>query len=217
MKTLNPAQALPVFAALRKRAAAWLLRLLRTTLSPMKEALMDVKVNSALLFSLLGKIAWVLPLAFYSHLFDLYPSYYKQFADAGPEWKWALVILLLIACDMAAILRRAYEWQIVCLGAGALFWLTLARLITSDVPHGLLGLPAAPTAYIYFFAGAGCMIGAYRLIQQHGAKTDAQNWLIIADFVEQERAAGAFWAQDRESREGVAREKQAQEKEASHS
>ena len=206
-------QGLFVFSRLRARAWGWLLRLLRTVLPPLKEALMDVKVNSALLFSLLGKIAWVLPLALYSHLFALYPAYYKQFAEAGPEWKWALVILLLITCDMAAILRRAYEWQIVCLGAGALFWLTLARLITSDVPRGLLGLPAAPTAYIYFFAGAGCMIGAYRLIQQHGAKIDAQNYLIIADFVKKERDAGAYWAQDKPTRENMKQENIKREKE----
>ena len=173
----------------------WLRRLLQAVLAPFVEALLETRINSALLFSLLGKVAWLTPLVTFRHVFATFPNFYHGFEVAGPEWEWSLAILLLITCDCAAIFRRVYEWQIICLVLGAMFWFTLCKLVAAGVPHGGGGLPAAPTVYMYLFAGIGCLIGAYRLVHQHGARQEAMHFLLITKRIEAERAAGLDWAE----------------------
>lgn len=175
-------------ARLHSQFTRFLWRMLTAVLGPFKDAVLEIRVNSGLLFSMLGKVAWLVPLVTFRHVFTTFPTFYRDFAETGPEWAWALVFLGFIACDCAAIIRRLYEWQIVCLVLGALLWLTLCRLVAAGVPHGTDGLPAAPTVYMYLFAGVGCLISAYRLIHQHGARQEAMQFLLVAKRVEAERA-----------------------------
>lgn len=195
-------------AAARRTAILWLRRFLLAVLGPFKDALLEVRVNSALLFSLLGKVAWLTPLVTFHHVFMTFPGFYHDFQEAGPEWAWGMVILFLIACDCAAMFRRVYEWQILCLILGAMFWLTLCKLVAAGVPHGFGGLPAAPTAGIYLFGGIGCLIGAYRLVHQHGARQEAMQFLLITKRIEAERATGVDWVDKKpEEKKAVATEK----------
>lgn len=174
--------------AARNTALRWLGRLLLAVLGPFKDALLDIRVNSGLLFSLLGKIAWIVPLIAFPHVFSTFPGFYHDFRETGPEWGWALAFLFFIGCDCAAIMRRVYEWQIVCLVFGAMLWLTLCKLVASGVPHGFGGLPAALTVFMYLFAGVGCIISAYCLVHQHRARQEMMDFLMIAKRIEAERA-----------------------------
>jgi hypothetical protein len=165
-------------------------------ISALKEASGDIKINSALLVSLLGKVAWAIPLTVVPHLFNTFPTYYGAFRQVWPEWVWAVVVVILIAADALAIALKLYEMQIICLFAGIFTWGFFSAMVSQGVPHGWAGLPATPAAYLYTFGAIGCTAGMYRTARAHGAMQEAQRSMLLAGAVEKERDAGQHWAQE---------------------
>lgn len=161
----------------------------------LKDAASGVRIHSTLFLSLVGKVAWAIPLFAVPHMFRVLPSVYRGFEEAGSEHAWAALILGLILGDVFAITHKGYWPQVCCLLLGAATWFFLGSMVSYHLPRGWLGLPGVPGAYLFGFAGIGCFVGVFKTSQRYHAEADADNWLMMAREMDRAQAAGEKWAQ----------------------
>lgn len=173
------------FKLARKRP--WLL--LTDAVGALKEALTEIRVNSFILISLVGKIVWLLPLLVSPDLFATNPTFYRAFEQQWPQWAWASIIGSFAVFDVVALTLRRFPLDLAALGVGVFLCAFLASLASMGAPHGRLGLPAAPFVYIYLFGAGGCLVGMLRRVSEWGPQQDAANLIRFRTFMEREIGA----------------------------
>jgi hypothetical protein len=160
-----------------------------------KDAASDIRVNSAILLSVAGKAAWVIPLLLVPSMFKTFPTVYSGFSQNGSERQWATLVCALILLDVAAMTHRGFYLQVTSLIVSGWLWFFFCSLISQHVPRGLLGTPGAPSAYLYLFGGVGCFVGLFRIVQNRRAKFEAIRMQAMAKDISEARKRGEAWAQ----------------------
>ncbi len=173
------------------------LRLIVRVVQALKDAASDIRLHSALFLSMVGKLAWALPLLLVPKMFKILPGVYVGFEAEASEHVWAALLFALIALDVFAITRRTYGAQIAGLVAGGFTWFFFSRVITEYLPPQPLGIPTTPGGWLYLFAGIGCFVSLFRTAQKHHAEAEADNYLLLVHEVEQAQQRGEAWARAR--------------------
>jgi len=185
-------------SSMNHRWANWLTRALASlfrVVGAVKDALGELHINTGIAISTIVKVCWLIPLMVVPHLFLTLPSFYRDFAIAGPEWRWAIVILGFISLDLFALARKNYSWQMTALGVGMFFWFFLACFVSQGSPRGWGGLWGAPSAYIYGAGATGCLIGLVVTGQAHKAESMAASFRAWQDHARHAELQGEDWIQ----------------------
>ena len=159
----------------------------------LKDALTELRPNTGIALSLLGKCAWLIPLLVVPHLFQTFPSYYKEFARGGPEWCWATLMLALITLDAQALIHKKYLLQMAALFFSMMLWYFLGAMAAQGAPRGYLGLWGTPGSWTWGIAAVGCLAGLVYTGQREYASKTADDFLVWRKFVIEEEARGAEW------------------------
>ena len=161
----------------------------------LKDALTDLEPNTGIALSMIGKLAWVIPLLTVPHLFNTFPTYYKEFAAGAPESAWAGLIGLIVCVDILALYHKAYALQMVSLLFNMFLWWFLGAMVAQGAPRGFLGLWGTPGSWTWACAAVGCLCGLVATGQKERTARNAADFLVWRRVMKEEESRGAAWIQ----------------------